>query len=143
MTEIPREVQESLQNKTREQSRGQVWEQIGDHGRNYVWGQELDRSWEKTFGHTKEHLYAWLKTKENSMYNVPDDYDQYWDTCHKCHGRYHLSQNDCKCEQCEECTEWFNPSDVQMLSNTDRADTCLCHSCYEDIKKKFGIQDGV
>jgi hypothetical protein len=38
------------------------------------------------------------------MSNVPDDWDSFWNTCSRCHKRYHASEGGCACEDhCLEC----------------------------------------
>ena len=45
---------------------------------------------------------------------LPDDWNSYWEICHRCGKEYHLSQCDqCACVHCEECAHLFPPNEIE------------------------------
>ena len=67
------------------------------------------------------------------MLNVSDDYNTYWQVCSKCNCRWHPAEQDCQCEQCEKCLEWFAPRDLMTVYDGFLPDMEMCHRCYEDL----------
>ena len=65
------------------------------------------------------------------MYNLPEDWGDYYQTCTQCMGRYHASGTvECYCKPCSKCGDLVYS---ENLAHQDgRCDDCYCDGLDDD-----------
>ncbi len=70
------------------------------------------------------------------MSNLPDDWNDYWYTCHECGKKYHASEGGCGCTddmtKCAGCEEWFEEEELVEVP-LDSCDS-YCRGCADAME---------
>ena len=71
------------------------------------------------------------------MFNVPDDWGNYYSNCSRCNSRVHASEGGCQCweeypHDCYRCEEWIREGDEKLVPRSSgEGELVFCTDCAE------------